>query len=317
MHCEWLVELPRDAIARRLERVDLVLGVSSHIVRQVQDAHPHVADRCRVLPNGVDPVVFAPRDETLATRPAAIAMLRARLRARGPLLLYVGRLSSEKGVHVLLEAFARVRTRHPAATCAIVGPDWGPIRKVRPAGGSAVGEVIARLDHGYMEHLRRLAAVHGDRVVFAGPVPNEDLPVWYAAADVLVVPSLLEAFGIPAIEGAACALPVVAAATGGLVDTVDATTGIVVPPGDAAALGDALAALLAEPVRARALGRAGRARVLAHYTWDRVADMLAGYYDALLPGAPAPGVYRNVAIDASRSTHSPGTSASSPPNCLQ
>ena len=283
MHCEWLVELPRATVARRLADVDLVLGVSHHIVRQVQAAFPTLGSRCRVLHNGVDLAAFPPRERVLATRADAVAALRTRLGLRGPVVLYVGRLSSEKGVHVLLEAFARVRDRHRDATCIVIGPDWGPERTVRPRHGE-----LARLDRDYMAHLRRLAAPHGRRVVFVGAVPNRDLSLYHAVADVLAAPSLLEAFGIPAVEAGASGIPVVASAIGGLEDTVVAgKTGVIVPPGDVDELASALNDVLADPDRARALGRAAREHVAAHFTWDHVADVLAGYYEALQAGGAA------------------------------
>lgn len=283
MHCEWLVELPRATVARRLADVDLVLGVSHHIVRQVQTAFPALASRCRVLHNGVDLAAFPPRERVLATHADVVAALRSRLGLRGPVVLYVGRLSSEKGVHVLLEAFARVRDRHRDATCIVIGPDWGPERTVRPRHGE-----LARLDRDYMAHLRRLAAPHGRRVVFVGAVPNRDLPLYHAVADVLAAPSLLEAFGIPAVEAGASGIPVVASAIGGLEDTVvPGKTGVIVPPGDVDALASALNDVLADPDRARALGRAAREHVAAHFTWDHVADVLAGYYEALQAGGAA------------------------------
>jgi glycosyltransferase involved in cell wall biosynthesis len=180
---------------------------------------------------------------------------------------------------VLLAAFDRLRARHPEASCVVVGPDWGPIRKVRPPAGDALADEVARLDHDYMARLRALAAPHGERVVFAGAVANDELPLWHAAADVLVAPSLSEAFGIPAIEAGASELPVVAAAVGGLRDTVDpGRTGLVVPPADPAALADALARLVASPGLARALGEAGRRRVAARFTWDAVVERLLTHY---------------------------------------
>src|SRR5262245_15685907 len=277
MHCEWLVELPPATVARRLADVDLVLGVSRHIVRQIETAFPELASRCRVLHNGVDLTAFPPRERVAIERADAVAVLRSRLGLHGPVVLYVGRLSSEKGVHVLLEAFARVRDRHPHATCIVIGPDWGPERTVRPRRGE-----LARLDRDYMAHLRRLAAPHGPRVVFVGPVPNRELSLYHAVADVLAAPSLLEAFGIPAVEAGASGVPVVASAIGGLADTVlPGKTGVVVPPGDDDALATALNDLLADPARARALGRTAREHVAAQFTWDHVADVLAGYYEAL------------------------------------
>jgi len=107
-------------------------------------------------------------------------------------------------------------------------------------------------------------------------------PQYYALADVLVAPSLLEAFGLPAVEAAA-AVPVVASATGGLLDTVvPGQTGLLVPPGDAAALARAIEVVVADRGRAVALGRAGRERAATSFTWDGIADTLAGYYESLL-----------------------------------
>jgi glycosyltransferase involved in cell wall biosynthesis len=114
-------------------------------------------------------------------------------------------------------------------------------------------------------------------------VPNGDLSLYHALADVLVAPSLFEAFGIPPVEAAASGLPVVATTVGGLAETVvDGKTGILVPPADSGAVADAVAALLSDPARAVALGRAGRERVLARFTWDRIAETLAGYYTEVL-----------------------------------
>jgi glycosyltransferase involved in cell wall biosynthesis len=281
MHCEWLVELPAPVVGRRLADVDLVLGVSEHIVRQIQSAFPRVAPRCRVLHNGVDLARFPGRERVASERCAMLSALRDRFDLRAPVVLYVGRLSSEKGVHVLLEAFGHLRARHSEATCLVIGPDWGPIRKVGPARGA-----IARLDADYVGHLRRLAAPHGRRVVFPGPVPNRELSLYHALADVLVAPSLFESFGIPVIEAGASGLPVIASAVGGLLDTVvPGRTGLLVPPGDPSALAAALDDLATNPDRARALGRVGRERVASCFTWDGIADTLAGYYDELLASA--------------------------------
>jgi len=230
-----------------------------------------------VLNNGVDPARFPLRERVVAGHSATLAAVRARLGIRGPVVLFVGRLSSEKGVHVLLEAFGRVREHHPTATCLVIGPDWGPLRKVRQRRDAS------SLDHDYVGQLRRLAQPQAERVVFVGPVPNGELPLYYALADVVAAPSLLEAFGIPAVEAGASGVPVVASAVGGLLDTVvHERTGLLVPPGDAGALAAALDTILADPDRGRALGRAGRERVTSRFAWDHVADALAVDYEELL-----------------------------------
>jgi glycosyltransferase involved in cell wall biosynthesis len=285
MHCEWLVELPPAAVARRLAHVDLVLGVSGHIVRQIRNAFPALGERCEILHNGVDLDAFPRRAHVCAAQEDALRALRARFGVCGPVVLYVGRLSAEKGVHVLLDAFARVRRHHPDATCLLVGPDWGPVRRVRPPGDDPAAREMAFFDRGYMGHLRRLAGPHGDRVVFAGAVPNAELPLYYALADVVAVPSILDAFGIPVIEAGASEVAVVGAATGGLLDTiVPGRTGLFVPPRDPAALGDALVGLLGDAPRAAALGRAAREWVARRFSWDAIADALAVHYDRLRSG---------------------------------
>ncbi|HLY36968.1 MAG TPA: glycosyltransferase, partial [Candidatus Binatia bacterium] len=83
MHCEWLVELPPAEVAARLADVDLVLGVSEHIVRQIRTAYPEVAARCRALHNGVDTARFVPRDAVRTAHGPALDALRARLGVRG------------------------------------------------------------------------------------------------------------------------------------------------------------------------------------------------------------------------------------------
>ena len=130
-------------------------------------------------------------------------------------------------------------------------------------------------------------------------VANHDLPLYYALADVLVAPSLLEAFGLPAVEAAAAGVPVVASATGGLLDTVvPGQTGLLVPPGDAAALARAIEDLVADRGLAFALGRAGRERVVSRFTWDGIADTLAGYYESLLEPPKASRVEIPVSLAA-------------------
>lgn len=119
----------------------------------------------------------------------------------------------------------------------------------------------------------------GDRVRFAGRLPHDEIPALLRAADVLVMPSRREAFGVAALEAAACGLPVVASDVGGVAETVvDGRTGLLVPPGDPAALAAALARLAADPdLRAR-LGAAGRERTAELYAWARCVERLERVY---------------------------------------
>ena len=129
--------------------------------------------------------------------------------------------------------------------------------------------------------LARLAAELGiaSDVTFLGWVPNVDLPQYYRAAAVSVIPSLEEGFGIPAAEAMGCEVAVVASDAGGLPEVVEnGVTGIVVPRGDAKALAQAIGSLLADPQRRRVMGQAGRERALRLFDWDRSAQQFEDIY---------------------------------------
>jgi glycosyltransferase involved in cell wall biosynthesis len=133
--------------------------------------------------------------------------------------------------------------------------------------------------------LERIERFHlGSVVSFTGRVPAETIAHAYAEATIAVVPSLYEGFGFPAGEAMACEVPVVSSRGGALPEVVgeDGRCGILVPAEDGAALADAIDALLSDPARRRALGAAGRARVLEQFTWRRAAERTVdGYREAI------------------------------------
>ena len=202
---------------------------------------------------GVDTSRFAPARRNEA--------LRDHLLDGGTtLLLYVGRLSEEKRVSVLLEAFAGLRHRRPQVRLAVVGD--GPAR-----GG---------LEAGAPEGVRFLGELRGDALAQV-----------YASADVFCFPSTTDTFGQVLLESAASGLPTVAAAAGGALELVEhRSTGLLVVPDDAGAFGAALAELVEhEPLR-HELAR--RALVAARRrSWDEsYAELLAGYHSVLAPAWP-------------------------------
>jgi glycosyltransferase involved in cell wall biosynthesis len=157
-----------------------------------------------------------------------------------PHILFVGRTFGRKGGPDLLEGFRRVRSRVPAASLDVVGP---------PPGEELAGVTW----HGRIQDRARLAAL-------------------YASATVFVLPSRYEAFGISFLEAMAHGLPCVGADVCAIPEIVrDGRTGLLVPPGDPGALADAVEVLLGDPGRAGAMGRAGRAAVEAHFTWEATA----------------------------------------------
>ena len=182
-----------------------------------------------------------------------------------PLVVCVSRLVARKGQDVLILGLERVRRRVPDAALLIVG------------GGPYEGKLRA---------LAELAPA--DSVFFSGEVSEHDLPRYYAVADVFAMPCRsrlagmeVEGWGNVFMEAAACAKPVVVGDSGGAKETVIAgETGLLVDGTDVDAVADAVADLLADPDRARAMGEAGRARVLARFTWPIVASRLALWLQA-------------------------------------
>jgi glycosyltransferase involved in cell wall biosynthesis len=177
-----------------------------------------------------------------------------------PVVLYVGRLLRIKGVHHLLGAFPRVLARFPLARLLIVGD----------------GEEGQDLQ----TSARRLGL--GPRVAFLGSLPHEDVIRCMRAADVFVLPSLVESFGIVLLEAMSCGLPVVASRVMGIPYLVeDGLNGFLVPPTDEEALADRITALLSDPdLRAR-MGEQNRNKAAA-YLMPRIADRFFELWQTLL-----------------------------------
>ncbi|MEZ4381271.1 MAG: glycosyltransferase family 4 protein [Nannocystaceae bacterium] len=207
-------------------------------------------DRVFVVGNGTDPQRFTPGDGASFRRAYDLEGL--------PILLTVGRLVARKGIDDVLRALPRLLERHPDLVYVIVGD--GPDR------GRLEGVVA---EHGLRGAVRFLGRLDDDAVVEA-----------FRACDVFVTASRrqgadVEGFGIVFLEANACERPVVGTRSGGIPDAIiDGETGLLVPEGDPAALADALVRLFDDPALRRALGRAGRARVLREASWDVTATRI-------------------------------------------
>ena len=214
-------------------------------------------ERVTVIPSGVDLRRF---------RPDGPAEPRSHDRQR---ILYVGRLVERKGVGNLVTALASI----PDAELVVAG-----------------GPDAAALSHDpEARRLLRIATETGvrDRVELRGRVDHDRLPELLRSADVVVSVPWYEPFGIVPLEAMACGIPVVAAAVGGMIDTVvDDLTGVHVPPRDPVRLAEALRALLEDPARRRAYGRAGVERARRLYDWDRVATATLDVYAKLTRKRP-------------------------------
>jgi glycosyltransferase involved in cell wall biosynthesis len=243
---DWAGLLPR--------LFDRFLTVSAYSAREL-GAPP---SRTRVIYAGADPDRFSPDRDTVRSG-----------------VLFVGRVTPHKGIDRLIEAL----------------PEDADLR----IAGSA-GHDPEPPERDYPDLLERLAARR--RVRFLGAVPDSDLPALYRQAQVLALPSVhrtcygreiavSELLGLAAVEAMASGTPVVASALGGLPEVVDdGVTGFLVEPGNVEELRARLAEVLADRRLAERLGRNGRERALATFTWEACADRcLAAYSELVETGA--------------------------------
>lgn len=208
-----------------------------------------------VVPNGVDVARWRTSARTRAE-------LRSRHCGHGPLIAYAGRLVHEKGVQTLLSALRPLRARHPGLRLVVAG--------------TGTHEVALQ------EQARALRIARA--VDWLGFLPGAQVAGVFGAADVAVVPSLYEPFGIAALEAAATGTPVVVAATGGLTDLIDDNVAAAsFGPGDVAGLVDAVDGVLRDPAGSRRSAARARRVLLRDYTWAAVGDLTAAVYrEALL-----------------------------------
>jgi glycosyltransferase involved in cell wall biosynthesis len=259
MQCEWLTQIDEGTIGRRLRHADVVIGCSEHITDPVRRRFPRLAERCRTIYNGVD------LDEVARSRNGNGAVT----------LLHVGRISPEKGHHLLLEALGQLVPRHPELRMVFVGEEsLVPAEMAVAISPDPLVRGLSRFyGESYLEQLRRqMSPEVAERTEFTGGrVDHEQVAAFYREADIFVFPSIFEAFPIPPIEAMAAGLPVVAARAGGTVESVvDGETGILVERDDPRALAGAIAELVEDRERRMALGAAGRERAARMFAWSSV-----------------------------------------------
>ncbi len=228
------------------------------------------ADPCKisVIPCGVDLSLFRPLSQERTRQQLGVC-------DRLCMVLFVGRIEPLKGIDTLFRAMAIVAKDFPR---------WKDEICVCIVGGDASEKPEAI--NAEMERLRALREELGisDLVTFLGAQAQDTLPSYYSAADVLVVPSHYESFGMVALEAMACGTPVIASKVGGLSFTVqDGITGFHVPERDPETLAGKISLLLKDHNLRSRLG-AQAARWVRRYSWPKVADQIASLYHQLVPG---------------------------------
>ena len=252
----------RLAIERKsLEKSDLVIATSPQERDSLRRLVSHEG-KIEIIPCGTDLQTFAAIDRDAARQ-------QLKFTPDQKLILYAGRFDPRKGLEHLVRALAdEAMADHRDSQLLIAGGS-------RP--GQADGQERDRIE----DLVQDLGLENNVR--FLGRVDQDILAAYYAAADLCCLPSQEEPFGLAALEAMACGTPVVASAVGGLNFTVlPEQTGLLVPPGEPSQLAQAMARLLSDRSWAAHLGKASRARVEAHFSWDGVTARLDQVYGELL-----------------------------------
>lgn len=256
---EWKSPFARFAyvLDTRLERYiatrsDRVLALSRAMKRGIVESTGISTESVDVVPNAVDAGLFSPEDVE-----------------RTSSILYVGRITAEKGIDILVRAMPLIIKEIHDVQLIIVGPRKYGLER----GGFA--EKIQQL-------IKRLNIE--ERVIFAGTVAISELIKIYSQATVLCLPAVWqEPFGLVLIEAMACETPVVGTCVGGIPEVIsESQAGLLARPRDVRELAQAIVQILADSKLARRLGRNGRRAVLEKYTFDRVAQQVYPIYADIL-----------------------------------
>lgn len=245
-----------------LEQADRIVATSPQELEQL---------RSLVSPQGLIDVIPAGTDiETFHAIPKAEARSQLGFNPDEAIVLYVGRFDPRKGIETLVQAVAKLKAECPNRALRLV-----------LVGGSepdqADGQERSRIEALVQE--LGLAA----HTQFVGQVGHDRLPLYYTAADVCVIPSHYEPFGLVAIEAMACGTPVVASDAGGLKFTViPGETGWLVPPREAEGFAMAIKRVLEDPIMGQKMSRQASLRVQQNFSWTGVAIQLSDLYRRLL-----------------------------------
>ena len=255
-----------DSESRLLKEADRIIAATQAELAQFQWLYHTDTRNVVVVPPGVDTSRFYPMPQDEAKDFIGIPLAQN-------MILFVGRVEPLKGIDTLMQALVLLKDdgvflRHPMCMAIIGGdPDAGP-------------EQITE-EMGHLQSLRENLGI-GEMVTFLGKRDQDTLQYYYSAAQVVVVPSHYESFGLVALEAMACGTPVVASETGGLAYLVrDGETGFHVPAADATALAARLKELIQDEVLRARLGRQA-AEYARTYAWPLIADQIQAVYDSLV-----------------------------------
>lgn len=257
MHNDHLTsKLFRPFYRRALAKVDRIICVSDYIRRQAVASFPEYAERFCVVFNATDPDVFKPYGQEAAQQLNGIVAIEPEKQY----LLYVGRLTPVKGVHVLIDAFRDVHRRMPDVRLIITGSSF--------FGGAAKTD--------YEQQLVELAEPVSEFIAFTGYLPHDKLKYLYSLVDMIVLPSVWQdPCPLVVLESMAAGTCLVSSAVGGIPEILESgVNGVLVQADDANELASAICNTLSDPELKRSIEHNARQKIEAGYTWDSLVARL-------------------------------------------
>lgn len=233
---------------------EIVVANSENEQQQLRNLYDAPSERIKIVPLGVEQALFSPGNQNAAREALHLPT--------GPILLFVGRLQPLKGVDIAIATLQELENDN--ATLVIVGGASG-------RNGST-----------YEKKIRSIAENIGGKkkVIFVPPQPHHILSTYYRAADVVLVPSRSESFGLVALEAAACGIPVIASSVGGLRDLIENNkTGILVEGWDPSLYAQSLSQLLTNPLESTEIAM-NAVEKASQYTWGQTAECLLEIYES-------------------------------------
>ncbi len=282
MLCEWLSQLTDPQVERAVAMTDVIVCVSDHVRDRAIARFPQYKDRFVSTWAGVQ-------------IPDQAWELPAGTPDRKKQILFVGRISPEKGVHIMVDAFKKIHKERPDTELVLIG-----------AKGSAPADFIVTLsDDPKVKALMEFYDLEGGRDIyfdaidqritadvrpfihFTGPKPHAEVIAAYSNADVVLNASLSDAFPFPVVEAMARGVPMVASAVGGIPEAViDGETGYLFEPGNAEQLAAAMLKMLGDDVARVRMSAKARQRIADKFTWDHTAQRLVAQFERAV-GKPA------------------------------
>lgn len=248
-----------------LKRANAIIASTPQEVKNILDLYNVTGENIELIRTGVDERLFRPITEEIAIKETGLNFKN--------IVLFVGRITKAKGLRILVKAIARVKNKFNEEMKLIV------------IGGDVSGVMHSEEESREKKRLKRLIKKLNleEDVIFLGPVKRERLPYFYSIADVCVVPSLYESFGLVAVEAMSCGTPVIASKVGGLAHTVrDGYSGLHFLPGRSDHLAKAILKLITDSQRMEEIGVNARLRTAREFGLERTVKQIKSLYELLL-----------------------------------